>query len=176
MRKSWTRRRLSLWCEWPERCYAVLAVYIGSTRLIDNMLIHCGRRIAVEVVGSQACSSRRQFGQNFGSVAFCLHFIPDFLDLAVSADQKCAAHDALERAAHEFLHPPDAVGFDHFVSGIAEQREIQLLLGFEVLAAPSPGSALTPRTTTSCFSNFGFTSRNSQASTVQPECWPWDKR
>jgi pantoate--beta-alanine ligase len=32
-----------------KRCYALLAVRIGSTRLIDNMLIHGGEEVAVEV-------------------------------------------------------------------------------------------------------------------------------
>lgn len=31
------------------RCYALLAVHIGKTRLIDNMLIHAGDEVAVEL-------------------------------------------------------------------------------------------------------------------------------
>jgi len=75
----------------------------------------------------------RYFGENLGSVAFGFDGVPDFLDFAVGADQKTAADNSLEQAAHEFLAAPDAVGFDHFVRGIAEQREIELPLVAEFL-------------------------------------------
>ena len=56
-----------------------------------------------------------------------LHAVPHLLNLAVGSDQEGAPHDPLKGAAHEFLHAPDAVGFEHFVVGIAEQREIKFL-------------------------------------------------
>jgi len=55
------------------------------------------------------------------------------LDLPISADQEAAAHNPLKRPAHEFLRAPCAVGFQHFVRGVAEQRKIQFLLGLEAL-------------------------------------------
>jgi len=72
-------------------------------------------------------------GRDFGGVAFGFDGVPDFLDFAVGVDQKTAADDSLEQAAHEFLAAPGAVGFDHFVRGIAEQREIEFVLVAEVL-------------------------------------------
>ena len=66
-------------------------------------------------------------------MAFGADGVPDFLDFAVGADQKAAAYDSLEQAAHEFLAAPRAVGLDHFVRGIAEQREIKFVLVAEVL-------------------------------------------
>jgi len=61
-------------------------------------------------------------------VIFYFYVVPDLFDFAVGVDQERAAYDALVRVAHEFLHAPHSVGFDHFVVGIAEQREIQFLL------------------------------------------------
>ena len=58
---------------------------------------------------------------------FYLYAVPHLLNLAVGSDQEGAPHDPLKGAAHEFLHAPDAVGFEHFVVGIAEQREIKFL-------------------------------------------------
>jgi len=66
-------------------------------------------------------------------VAFGFDGVPDFFDFAVGADQKTAADDSLEQAAHEFLAAPRAVGLDHLVRGIAEQREIEFVLVAEVL-------------------------------------------
>ncbi len=68
-------------------------------------------------------------GENCSDVAFHLHLIPHLFDLAVSADQESAAHQSGEGPAHEFLSAPHAVGFEHFVTGIADERKIQLLLG-----------------------------------------------
>ena len=66
-------------------------------------------------------------------MAFGFGRVPDLLDFAVRADQKAAADNSLEQAAHEFLSAPHAVGFDHFVRGIAEQGEIELPLFAESL-------------------------------------------
>ena len=66
-------------------------------------------------------------------MAFGPDGVPDFLDFAVGADQKAAADDSLEQAAHEFLAAPRAVGLNHLVRGIAEQREIEFVLVAEVL-------------------------------------------
>ena len=56
------------------------------------------------------------------------HLIPDLLDSAVGSDQKRAANNSREGTAHEFLQAPDAIRFQHFVAGIADQRKIQFLL------------------------------------------------
>jgi hypothetical protein len=64
-------------------------------------------------------------------VIFYFYVVPELLDFAFWTDQERAAHDALERTAHELFHAPGAVGFDHFVIGIAEQGEIEFLLGAE---------------------------------------------
>jgi hypothetical protein len=66
-------------------------------------------------------------------VAFGFDGVPDLFDFAVGADQKTAANNSLEQAAHEFLTAPRAVGFDHLVRRIAEQREIELPLVAEIL-------------------------------------------
>jgi hypothetical protein len=71
--------------------------------------------------------------EDFGGVAFGADGVPDLFDLAVSADQKTAADDSLEQATHEFFAAPCAVGLDHLVRGIAEQREIEFVLVAEVL-------------------------------------------
>ena len=38
----------------------------------------------------------------------------------------------LKAAAHEFFHAPLAVGLDHFVIGVAEEREVEFLLRLEI--------------------------------------------
>jgi len=66
--------------------------------------------------------------EDFCGVAFGFYWVPDIFDFAVGTDQKTAADNSLEQAAHEFLPAPRAVGFDHLMRGIAEQREIELPL------------------------------------------------
>ena len=66
-------------------------------------------------------------------MAFGPDGVPDFLDFAVDVDQKAAADDSFEHAAHEFLAAPGAVGCDHLVRGVAKQREIEFVLVAEVL-------------------------------------------
>ena len=61
-------------------------------------------------------------------MAFGFYWVPDIFDFAVGTDQKTAADNSLEQAAHEFLPAPRTVGFDHLMRGIAEQREIELPL------------------------------------------------
>ena len=56
---------------------------------------------------------------------------PDVFDFSGFADEEGAADDAHEGASHELFFLPGAELGDEFVSGIAEQREIQILLGFE---------------------------------------------
>ena len=58
---------------------------------------------------------------------FYFYVVPNLFDFAFRADQEGAADDTLVRAAHEFLHAPHAIGFDHFVVGIAQQGKIELL-------------------------------------------------
>ena len=66
-------------------------------------------------------------------MTFGFDWVPDLFDFAIGADQKTAADNSLEQAAHEFLAAPRAIGFDHLVRGIAEQREIELPLVAEIL-------------------------------------------
>jgi hypothetical protein len=64
-------------------------------------------------------------------VALYFDAVPDAFQLAVGADEKCAADDAEKRAAEEFLHAARVVGFDCFEVGVAEEIEVQFLFGFE---------------------------------------------
>jgi hypothetical protein len=66
-------------------------------------------------------------------VAFGSDGVPDFLDFAVGANQKTAANDSLEQAAHELLATPYTIRRDHLVRRVAKQREIELVLVAEVL-------------------------------------------
>jgi hypothetical protein len=68
-------------------------------------------------------------GEDCCDVALHFYLVPHLLDLAVRTDQEAAAHDSGEAAAHELLGAPDAVGFQHFVTWIADQWKSQLLLG-----------------------------------------------
>jgi hypothetical protein len=72
-------------------------------------------------------------GEDFGGVAFGFDGVPDLFDFAVGADQKTAADNSFKKAAHEFFPAPCAVGFDHLVRGVAEQREIEFPLVAESL-------------------------------------------
>ncbi|HXY23168.1 MAG TPA: hypothetical protein VEI73_00835 [Candidatus Acidoferrum sp.] len=56
---------------------------------------------------------------------------PDYFDFAGFADEERAADDAHESAAHEELFLPSAEGFNGFVVGIAEKREIEFVLLLE---------------------------------------------
>ena len=69
--------------------------------------------------------------KDFGGVAFGFDGGPDGFDFAGFADEERAADDAHEFASHELLLLPGAVGFDGFVVGIAEQGEIELVLGLK---------------------------------------------
>jgi len=64
-------------------------------------------------------------------VAFGFDEGPDVFDFAGFADEEGAADDAHESAAHELFFLPGAEFLDGFVGGIAEQREIEILLGTE---------------------------------------------
>jgi hypothetical protein len=64
-------------------------------------------------------------------VAFGVDGGPYGFDLAGFAYEERAANDAHEFASHELLLQPRAIGFDGFVVGIAEQREIELVLALE---------------------------------------------
>jgi hypothetical protein len=66
-------------------------------------------------------------------MAFGFDFVPNFLDFASRPDENAAARYPFVRPAHEFLGTPGAVGLDHLVSRIAEQKEIQFLLGSKTL-------------------------------------------
>ena len=69
--------------------------------------------------------------EDFGGVSFGFDGGPDGFDFAGLADEERAADDAHEFASHELLLLPGAVGFDGFVIGIAEQREIKFEFGLE---------------------------------------------
>ena len=56
---------------------------------------------------------------------------PDVFDFSGFADEEGAADDAIVGAAHELFFLPGAEFGDEFVSGIAEQGEIEILLGLE---------------------------------------------
>ena len=56
---------------------------------------------------------------------------PEFFDFASLADEKGTADDAHVGAAHELFLMPGAELLDGFVGGIAEQKEIEILLGLE---------------------------------------------
>jgi hypothetical protein len=64
-------------------------------------------------------------------VAFGSDEGPDVLDFAGFADEEGTANDAHEGAAHELFFLPGAEFLDGFVGGVAEQGEIEILLGFE---------------------------------------------
>jgi hypothetical protein len=64
-------------------------------------------------------------------VAFGSDDGPDFLDFARFADEEGAANNAHEGAAHELFFLPGAELLNGFVSGVAEQREIELVLFLE---------------------------------------------
>jgi hypothetical protein len=64
-------------------------------------------------------------------VAFGFDEGPDVLDFAGLADEEGTADDAHEGAAHKLFFLPGAEFLDDLVGGIAEQGEIEILLGFE---------------------------------------------
>jgi hypothetical protein len=64
-------------------------------------------------------------------VAFGADDGPDFLDFAGFADEDRTADDAHKGAAHKLFSLPDAELLDGLASGIAEQGEIEIVLGFE---------------------------------------------
>ncbi len=69
--------------------------------------------------------------EDFGGVAFGFDGGPDGFNFAGFADEKRTPDDAHKFASHELFLLPGAVGFDGFVVGIAEQREIKFEFGFE---------------------------------------------
>jgi hypothetical protein len=69
--------------------------------------------------------------EDFGGVAFGFDGGPKGFNLAGFADEERAADDAHEFASHELFLLPGAEGFDGFVIGIAQQREIESVFGLE---------------------------------------------
>jgi hypothetical protein len=69
--------------------------------------------------------------EHVGGVAFGFDEGPDFFDLAGFTDEKRAANNAYEGAAHELLFLPGAEFRDDLVGGIGEQGKIDLVLGLE---------------------------------------------
>jgi len=66
-----------------------------------------------------------------GGMAFGFDEGPDVFDFAGLADEEGAADDAHERAAHKLFLLPGAELLDGFVGGVAEQGEIEAMLGLE---------------------------------------------
>ena len=64
-------------------------------------------------------------------MAFSFDEGPDVFDFAGFADEEGAADDAKVGAAHELFFLPGAEFGNEFVSGVAEQGEIQIMLGLE---------------------------------------------
>jgi hypothetical protein len=97
---------------------------------------HTALGMTLVFISKQACnttaSGSGQTRQDFGGVALrgCLR--PNGSDFAIGIDQKRAADNPLEGTAHELLRLPRAVGSDHFVIGIAQQRKIQFPLELEI--------------------------------------------
>jgi len=69
--------------------------------------------------------------ENSGGMALGFDEGPDVFDFAGFADEEGAADDAHEGAAHELFFLPGAELLDGLVGGVAEQWEIETLLGFE---------------------------------------------
>jgi hypothetical protein len=69
--------------------------------------------------------------EDFGGVAFGSDEGPDGFDFAGFADEEGAADDAHVGTAHEMFFLPGAEFLDGFVGGVAEQGEIEILLGLE---------------------------------------------
>jgi len=69
--------------------------------------------------------------EDIGGVAFGFDEGPEVFDFAGFADEEGAADDAHEGAAHELFFLPGAEFGDEFVSGVAEQGEIEILLLLE---------------------------------------------
>jgi hypothetical protein len=76
-------------------------------------------------------SGRFDGGQNFGSVPFGRHVVPDLANFSLRANPVRHAHDSKERFSQEALHAPRAEGFHHLKFRVGEQREIQLVLDAE---------------------------------------------
>jgi hypothetical protein len=73
----------------------------------------------------------RDVFEDGGGVTFGFDEGPDMFDFAGFADEEGAADDAHGSAAHELFFLPGAELGDEFVVGVAEQGEIQILLGLE---------------------------------------------
>ena len=69
--------------------------------------------------------------EDFGGVAFGFDGGPDGFDFAGLADEERTADDAHEFASHELFLLPGAVGFNGFVAGVTEQREVEFEFGLE---------------------------------------------
>jgi len=57
--------------------------------------------------------------------------VPHLLDPSIVADEYAAPDYSLERAAHKLLPSPKTIRFNHFVVGVAQEGEIELVFFFE---------------------------------------------
>ena len=102
-------------------------------------------------------------------MAFGFDWVPDIFDFAVWADQKAAADNSFKQAAHEFFFAPRAVGFDHFVRGIAEQWKIEfplvaeILQGFHGIGAGSEDGDTQPIELRFCVTKLGRFDRSTRS-------------
>ena len=72
-----------------------------------------------------------KIAEDFSGVTFRFDRGPDLFDFAVRVDEERTTSDAHEGAAHELLFLPGSELFDGCVSGIAKQREVEILLGLK---------------------------------------------
>jgi hypothetical protein len=64
-------------------------------------------------------------------VAFRSCILPDFFDFSVRANQAGTADNPQKILSQKTFHAARAVGFDHFEIRVAEEREVELVFGFE---------------------------------------------
>ena len=84
-------------------------------------------RVRIRIGRRRDCGSIvRESLEDFGGVALGFDERPDLFDFAGFADEEGAADDAHEGATHELFFLPGAELLDGFVSGVAEQREIEI--------------------------------------------------
>jgi hypothetical protein len=100
-----------------------------KTKGLQNL--HFRKRL---ILRSSSPRSRLFFRDDFedlGGVPLGSDDGPEFLDFSGFADEKRAADNSHESAAHELFFLPDAEFLDGLVSGIAEQGKIQSVLFLE---------------------------------------------
>jgi len=95
-------------------------------------------------------------------------------DSAVRTDQKGAAHDSFEISCHKLLDATRHM-LRSFCGWSPSSGKLSFCF-FLKFARAFSGSALTPKIATFSLSKLFFASRNSDASVVQPGCWPSERK